>query len=230
MGTVTTELYWKHAPNTCRNFAELARRGYLNGTKFYRIFTDFFFYYLCYYLSFFQYGHSNHGALLEACTQHMSKFCQTCTNGYTTGPNSTEFSQILFIIHLFLLEWAQWPLSFIGNMHPTHVGILLNSHEGVTTTGPNSTEFSQIVLFPPASAVEGIKSVPCVFVCQRSPGWTVWRLTQNLVEGLTLTISRMSLKVKVISQRSWSLGWKRDFPIFRWVDFAYRFTLPCYDC
>ena len=25
------ELYWKHAPETCRNFAELARRGYYNG-------------------------------------------------------------------------------------------------------------------------------------------------------------------------------------------------------
>ena len=37
MGEVTIELYWKHAPATCRNFAELARRGYFNGTKFHRI-------------------------------------------------------------------------------------------------------------------------------------------------------------------------------------------------
>ena len=37
MGDVTIELYWKHAPITCRNFAELARRGYYNGTKFHRI-------------------------------------------------------------------------------------------------------------------------------------------------------------------------------------------------
>ena len=37
MGEVTVELYWRHAPTTCRNFAELARRGYFNGTKFHRI-------------------------------------------------------------------------------------------------------------------------------------------------------------------------------------------------
>lgn len=41
MGTVMFELYWKHAPNTCRNFAELARRGYYNGVKFHRIIKDF---------------------------------------------------------------------------------------------------------------------------------------------------------------------------------------------
>ena len=41
MGDMTIELYWKHAPNTCRNFAELARRGYYNGTKFHRIIADF---------------------------------------------------------------------------------------------------------------------------------------------------------------------------------------------
>ena len=41
MGEFTVELYWKHAPNTCRNFAELARRGYYNGIKFHRIITDF---------------------------------------------------------------------------------------------------------------------------------------------------------------------------------------------
>ncbi|RZF38246.1 hypothetical protein LSTR_LSTR015402, partial [Laodelphax striatellus] len=41
MGEIVVELYWKHAPNTCRNFAELARRGYYNGTKFHRIIRDF---------------------------------------------------------------------------------------------------------------------------------------------------------------------------------------------
>ncbi|KAK7101877.1 peptidyl-prolyl cis-trans isomerase-like 1 [Littorina saxatilis] len=41
MGTVVVELYWKHAPNTCRNFAELSRRGYYNGIKFHRIISDF---------------------------------------------------------------------------------------------------------------------------------------------------------------------------------------------
>lgn len=37
LGEVEVELYWRHAPATCRNFAELARRGYFNGTKFHRI-------------------------------------------------------------------------------------------------------------------------------------------------------------------------------------------------
>ncbi|XP_061187503.1 peptidyl-prolyl cis-trans isomerase-like 1 [Saccostrea echinata] len=41
MGQIVLELYWKHAPNTCRNFAELARRGYYNNTKFHRIIKDF---------------------------------------------------------------------------------------------------------------------------------------------------------------------------------------------
>ena len=41
MGEIAIELYWKHAPNTCRNFAELARRGYYNNTKFHRIIKDF---------------------------------------------------------------------------------------------------------------------------------------------------------------------------------------------
>jgi cyclophilin family peptidyl-prolyl cis-trans isomerase len=41
MGDITIELYWKHAPNTCRNFAELARRGYYNGTIFHRVIADF---------------------------------------------------------------------------------------------------------------------------------------------------------------------------------------------
>ena len=41
MGDFVVELYWKHAPTTCRNFAELARRGYYNGTKFHRIIKDF---------------------------------------------------------------------------------------------------------------------------------------------------------------------------------------------
>ncbi|KPP58111.1 hypothetical protein Z043_124088, partial [Scleropages formosus] len=41
MGTLVLELYWKHAPRTCKNFAELARRGYYNNTKFHRIIKDF---------------------------------------------------------------------------------------------------------------------------------------------------------------------------------------------
>ncbi|XP_020706370.1 peptidyl-prolyl cis-trans isomerase-like 1 [Athalia rosae] len=41
MGEILIELYWKHAPITCRNFAELVRRGYYNGTKFHRIIREF---------------------------------------------------------------------------------------------------------------------------------------------------------------------------------------------
>uniref|UniRef100_A0A8B9IWJ3 Peptidyl-prolyl cis-trans isomerase n=1 Tax=Amazona collaria TaxID=241587 RepID=A0A8B9IWJ3_9PSIT len=41
MGPLVLELYWKHAPRTCRNFAELCRRGYYNGTKFHRVIKDF---------------------------------------------------------------------------------------------------------------------------------------------------------------------------------------------
>lgn len=41
MGQITIELYWDHAPETCRNFAELCRRGYYNGTNFHRIIRNF---------------------------------------------------------------------------------------------------------------------------------------------------------------------------------------------
>ena len=41
MGELAVELYWQHAPNTCRNFAELSRRGYYNGTKFHRYYCKF---------------------------------------------------------------------------------------------------------------------------------------------------------------------------------------------
>ena len=40
-GTITLELYWKHAPKTCKNFVELAKRGYYNGVIFHRIIKDF---------------------------------------------------------------------------------------------------------------------------------------------------------------------------------------------
>jgi peptidyl-prolyl cis-trans isomerase-like 1 len=41
MGEIELELYWKYAPRTCCNFAELARCGYYNGTKFHRIIKEF---------------------------------------------------------------------------------------------------------------------------------------------------------------------------------------------
>ncbi|KAG6964222.1 hypothetical protein JG688_00007802 [Phytophthora aleatoria] len=40
-GDFTLELYTEHAPRTCWNIAELARRGYYNNTIFHRIIKDF---------------------------------------------------------------------------------------------------------------------------------------------------------------------------------------------
>lgn len=41
MGDIDIEFYWDHAPKTCRNFYELAKRGYYDNTIFHRIITDF---------------------------------------------------------------------------------------------------------------------------------------------------------------------------------------------
>ncbi|KAK4053137.1 Peptidyl-prolyl cis-trans isomerase-like 1 [Microbotryomycetes sp. JL201] len=41
MGAVSFELYYDHAPKTCRNFKELARKGYYSGTIFHRVIGDF---------------------------------------------------------------------------------------------------------------------------------------------------------------------------------------------
>jgi len=41
MGEIAFELYWDHAPKTCRNFQELAKRGYYNNTVFHRVIADF---------------------------------------------------------------------------------------------------------------------------------------------------------------------------------------------
>ena len=41
MGKIVIELYWKHAPKTCQNFASLAARGYYDGVSFHRIVPGF---------------------------------------------------------------------------------------------------------------------------------------------------------------------------------------------
>eukprot|EP00967_Tisochrysis_lutea_P048133 scaffold58781_cov29-Tisochrysis_lutea.AAC.1 len=41
MGTFTVELYPNQAPKACRNFTELARKGYYDGVVFHRIIKDF---------------------------------------------------------------------------------------------------------------------------------------------------------------------------------------------
>ena len=41
MGAIVCELYWSHAPKTCRNFRTLAMRGYYNDTTLHRIIPGF---------------------------------------------------------------------------------------------------------------------------------------------------------------------------------------------
>ncbi|KAF0461555.1 peptidyl-prolyl cis-trans isomerase-like 1 [Gigaspora margarita] len=41
MGGIVFELYWDHAPKTCKNFYELAKRGYYDNVIFHRIIEDF---------------------------------------------------------------------------------------------------------------------------------------------------------------------------------------------
>jgi hypothetical protein len=40
-GPIVLELYWDEAPRTCKNFWELAKRGYYNNTKFHRVIQNF---------------------------------------------------------------------------------------------------------------------------------------------------------------------------------------------
>ena len=41
LGKITLELYTRHAPRACENFATLARRGYYNGVIFHRLIPGF---------------------------------------------------------------------------------------------------------------------------------------------------------------------------------------------
>ena len=41
VGPITVELYYKHAPKTCQNFFELAKRGYYANVPFHRVISDF---------------------------------------------------------------------------------------------------------------------------------------------------------------------------------------------
>jgi len=41
MGVITVELYYEHAPKTCKNFEELTRRGYFDTLLFHRIIPNF---------------------------------------------------------------------------------------------------------------------------------------------------------------------------------------------
>lgn len=41
IGSFEVELYTDHAPKTCKNFIELSKRGYYNGTPFHRVIRDF---------------------------------------------------------------------------------------------------------------------------------------------------------------------------------------------
>ncbi|KAG9185561.1 peptidyl-prolyl cis-trans isomerase [Alternaria panax] len=41
IGTIVVELYYDHAPKTCKNFSTLAQRNYFNGLIFHRIIPNF---------------------------------------------------------------------------------------------------------------------------------------------------------------------------------------------
>ncbi|KAH8927427.1 hypothetical protein BT69DRAFT_1237974 [Atractiella rhizophila] len=41
MGPIQIELYWQHAPKTCKNFYELSKSNYYGGTIFHRVISDF---------------------------------------------------------------------------------------------------------------------------------------------------------------------------------------------
>ena len=41
LGKIRVELYWRHAPTTCKNFYELAKSGYYDGVAFHRIIENF---------------------------------------------------------------------------------------------------------------------------------------------------------------------------------------------
>jgi peptidyl-prolyl cis-trans isomerase-like 1 len=41
LGTFSVELYTNHCPRTCKNFKELAKRGYYDNTIVHRIIPDF---------------------------------------------------------------------------------------------------------------------------------------------------------------------------------------------
>eukprot|EP00389_Voromonas_pontica_P016829 GDKH01026335.1.p1 GENE.GDKH01026335.1~~GDKH01026335.1.p1 ORF type:complete len:167 (-),score=26.47 GDKH01026335.1:134-634(-) len=41
MGDLEVELYWDHAPRCCKNFVELAKKGYYDNTVFHRVIRDF---------------------------------------------------------------------------------------------------------------------------------------------------------------------------------------------
>jgi peptidyl-prolyl cis-trans isomerase B (cyclophilin B) len=40
-GTITLDLFDKDAPNTVKNFSDLAKKGYYNGLNFHRVIKDF---------------------------------------------------------------------------------------------------------------------------------------------------------------------------------------------
>lgn len=41
LGPIIIELYFNHAPKTCKNFLELSKSGYYSGTIFHRIINEF---------------------------------------------------------------------------------------------------------------------------------------------------------------------------------------------
>ncbi len=75
------------------------------------------------------------------------------------------------------------------------------------------------LIFPSRISGQGSRQRSvCVSICLSALSWLnhfIYIQTWNSVPGLTLTISRMSLKLKVIGQRSRSLGWQMWFSDFQ---------------
>ncbi len=82
----------------------------------------------------------------------------------------------------------------------------------------------RLILFPPASAVEGIKSVPslcvcvcvCQCVCERFHGWTVWHTDLKFGGGIDLD----NISDEFECQGHRLKVEKRDFRSFRWVNYT----------
>ncbi len=66
----------------------------------------------------------------------------------------------------------------------------------------------------------------CLSAIQCSPGWTIWQTDTNFGMGVHFMISRPSPMVKVIGQRSRSLGQKCDFCQYNFGGFFFAQSLP----
>ncbi len=110
----------------------------------------------------------------------------------------------------------------------SHLNIQVCKHTSYTLYSQFNSFMPTCIYFPPASAVEGIKSVRSVCLCvcplfSAITGEPFNVRTWNSAGGMTLMTARMSVKVKVIGQRSRSARWKT------WV-FDFLMVWPVQKC